>query len=83
MVCLAFEPGTAEWKAQTNPLSYDGPHRLGFVPISPIAKQILLSPPWTVNVTLAFCKHNSLPIWPKMSFNSFYQGALLLTNKVR
>ena len=24
MVCLGFEPGTAEWKAQTNPLSYGG-----------------------------------------------------------
>ena len=24
-MCLAFEPGTAEWKAQTNPLSYVGP----------------------------------------------------------
>ena len=21
MLCLGFEPGTAEWKAQTNPLS--------------------------------------------------------------
>ena len=24
MVCLGFEPGAAEWKVQTNPLSYDG-----------------------------------------------------------
>ena len=24
MVCLGLEPGAAEWKAQTNPLSYDG-----------------------------------------------------------
>ena len=26
MVCLGFEPGTAGWKMQTNPLSYDGPY---------------------------------------------------------
>ena len=25
MVCLGFEPGTAEWKARTNPLSYVPP----------------------------------------------------------
>ena len=24
MVCLGFEPGAAEWKARTNPLSYGG-----------------------------------------------------------
>ena len=24
MVCLGLEPGAAEWKAQTNPLSYGG-----------------------------------------------------------
>ena len=24
MVCLGLEPGVAEWKAQTNPLSYGG-----------------------------------------------------------
>ena len=24
MVCLGLEPGTAGWKAQTNPLSYGG-----------------------------------------------------------
>ena len=24
MVCLGFEPGAAEWKAQTNPVSYSG-----------------------------------------------------------
>ena len=28
MVCLGFEPGTAGWKAQTNPLSYGGPTTL-------------------------------------------------------
>ena len=26
MVCLGFEPGTTGWEAQTNPLSYGGPH---------------------------------------------------------
>ena len=25
MVCKGFEPGTAEWQVQTNPLSYGGP----------------------------------------------------------
>ena len=25
MMCLGFEPGTAGWLAQTNPLSYGGP----------------------------------------------------------
>ena len=24
MACLGVEPGAAEWKAQTNPLSYGG-----------------------------------------------------------
>ena len=24
MVCLGFEPGAADWKAETNPLSYGG-----------------------------------------------------------
>ena len=24
MTCLGLEPGAAEWKAQTNPLSYGG-----------------------------------------------------------
>ena len=24
MVCFGFKPGAAEWKAQTNPLSYAG-----------------------------------------------------------
>ena len=24
MVCLGLKPGAAEWKAQTNPLSYGG-----------------------------------------------------------
>ena len=27
MVCLGLEPGAAEWKAQTNPLSYGVPPR--------------------------------------------------------
>ena len=29
MVCLGFEPGAAEWKAQTDPLSYGGTPKTG------------------------------------------------------
>ena len=34
MVCLGFEPGTAEWKAQMNPISYGGPLVPQYLPIS-------------------------------------------------
>ena len=33
MVCLGLKPGAAEWKAQTNPLSYGGtPKKYYFLP---------------------------------------------------
>ena len=31
MVCLGLEPGTAEWKAQTNPLIYGGIPRKNYL----------------------------------------------------
>ena len=31
MVCMGFDPGTARWYAQTNPLSYGGPQKRLFI----------------------------------------------------
>ena len=31
MECVGFELGTPGWKAQTNPLSYGGPHEYHYV----------------------------------------------------
>ena len=33
MVCLGLEPGAAEWKAQTNPLSYGGTQIMNLYPL--------------------------------------------------
>ena len=30
MMCLGLEPGVARWKAQTNPMSYGGTHKMAF-----------------------------------------------------
>ena len=44
MVCLGFEPGTGEWKAQTNPLSYGGPTNgsNGFVCFKTFVSKLLI-----------------------------------------
>ena len=41
-MCLGLEPAAAEWKAQTNPLSYDG--GIPFMQVLPIETKALMSP---------------------------------------
>ena len=42
MVCLGLEPGMAEWKAQTNSLSYGGtPPKAFIVPMLAILPEVM------------------------------------------